>query len=244
MPRTQIRASQFRSKDIKEAQLAIGSVTGSTANINGTQGVLAYGTVSTPDLRQSAITPSKIASAPAPLLSAFGIITLDDTTDFFIVTGLEDIVKIIGWNAGRVTIQWQSDRTIIHSGGQLEMIGSVNRQVFTGDLNTFVFYGNGYAREISYIPKTPNAELAPRIVEVTATEGQTQFTLPNAPTSKDYVTLSVNGAIQNSAFFDVSGTTLTIASRLNAGDEVRIHVISKVTAAAISGTSVYDGGTF
>lgn len=243
MARTLIRASQFRSKDIQELQMASGSVSGSTANKNGVQGTLAQGTVSTPDVRPGAVTPSKVAAAPVMITSANGIITLNDDSGFFIVDGTENISRIAGWNFGRATIQWQEARTIVHTGGQLELSGGVNHPVSSGDISTFIFYSSGHVREIGFVPKTPTVDTAPDKVEIVAVQGQTVIPLNVAPVSKAYVTATVNGMTVFGIHYEIVGSTLVFSSPLDAGDEVCVVTITKAAAAAMSGGSVYDGGT-
>jgi len=243
MARTQIRATQFRKKDIQELQMAVGSVSGTSANKNGTQGTLVLGTVSTPDVRESAITPSKVAATPAMITSAGGIVALNDDSGFFMVDGTENINKIEGWQFGRVTIQWQSTRAIVHTGGQLELPGGVNHTVNSGDISSFIFYSAGYAREIGFVPKTPSTDTAPDLVEFVATEGQTVIPLNVAPISKAYVTLTINGIGVFGIYYSIVGSTLVLNGSLNAGDEVHVVTITKAAAAAMSGGAVYDGGT-
>lgn len=242
MAKTQVRATQFRVKDITELQMAVGSVSGASANKGGAQGTLATGTVSTPDLRNGSVTPSKRASAPISIASSSGVITLTDNTDFFLVDGTENVTKIQGWESGKVMIQWQSARTITHDGGIIEIPGGANKQVDSGDISTFVFFADGYVREIGYIEKLPSADLGPVIHEVVATHGQTIFPLPVTPPGKNYVTVTINGITIFGIHYDVTGSDLFFNSGLEAGDEVRVSVITKLAAAAVGGTDVYDGG--
>jgi hypothetical protein len=119
MTRTQIRASQFRINSITATQLA-----------------------------DQAVTPEKVAGTPLNITSLNGLVSLPRVTNYFVVTGSEDVVNISGWNYGMVIIEWASDRLIMHLDGAIELPSSQNRKVIAGDVSTFVFK-NGVAREIA-----------------------------------------------------------------------------------------------
>lgn len=243
MARTQIRSSQFRLKDIKEIQLANSSVSGSTANKNGVSGIIKQGTVSTPDIRPGAITPSKIASSFSSLTSVGGVITVTDDTNFFIVDGYEQIVKIQGYTSGKVIIQWNTDRNVVHTGGQIELQGNMNRSVKYGDISTFMFYSGDYVREVGFTPKTPLDD-GIKLVEFVAVPEQTTVELPIIPISKDYVFVYINGIKVFGIYYNIVGTSFSFSSALDEGDQVSITIISRTVAQAINGTSGYDGGGF
>lgn len=242
MARTQVRATQFRVKDITEMQMAVGSVSGATANKGGTQGILAAGSVSTPDLRKGAVAPSKRASAPMSIASSSGVITLTDDTDFFLVDGTENVTKITGWESGRVMVQWQAARTLTHVGGVIEIPGGANKQVNAGDISTFIFFADGFAHEVGFIEKIPSADYAPVVHEVVAEQGQTVIPLPIVPPGKNYVTITLNGMTIFGAHYDINGSNLIFSTALDGGDEVRVNIITKLVAAGVGGTNVYDGG--
>lgn len=120
MAKTRIRASQIRSYDITDSQLA-----------------------------NSAVLPNNISAAPSDITSSNGVITLTNVSNSFIVDGTEIITKIDGILNGIVALKWKTDRSLTHTSGTLELNKNVNRNVCAGDISLFVIR-NGVAEEIGY----------------------------------------------------------------------------------------------
>lgn len=109
MAKTRIRASQFKPKDITDAQLAL-----------------------------DAVMPSNISSKPKEIASVNGLVTLPDETNSFVVTGTETVSKIDGIANGLVYVKWAENRSIMHTAGQLELPKNLNHNVVAGDTSVFV----------------------------------------------------------------------------------------------------------
>lgn len=62
MGSTQIRGRQVKDEDITNADIADGTIRGTSANTSGTVGEIQQGTISTPDLRNAAVTALKLDS--------------------------------------------------------------------------------------------------------------------------------------------------------------------------------------
>lgn len=112
MPITSITGNQIKDESIDEKDIKDGSVRGSTAD--GIQREIAQGTISTPDVRDSAITKPKIDLATIQMTGATdtidgsdglvpkpiagdnkGYLRGDKTWDTSLITKIEDIEKTI-----------------------------------------------------------------------------------------------------------------------------------------------------
>lgn len=78
MSSTQIRSHQILDHDLTHDDIANNTVRGTTANVSGTVQEIAQGTISTPDLRDAAVSPLKIDSTQSFSMSA---LTLSSTTN-------------------------------------------------------------------------------------------------------------------------------------------------------------------
>jgi hypothetical protein len=86
MATTQIRGVQIKDNDITSDDIADAAVRGATGNA-GTQQEIATGTVSTPDLRDDAVTPAKVLET-----GDYVVNSLTATTN---VTALNLIVTVV-----------------------------------------------------------------------------------------------------------------------------------------------------
>lgn len=77
MAKTNIRGTQILDGDINTVDIAFEAVQGSTSNSGGTHGEIALGTVSTPDLRNGAVSAAKILSTD--IYTVGGILNADGT---------------------------------------------------------------------------------------------------------------------------------------------------------------------
>lgn len=99
------------------------------------------------------------------LASSSGVVTLDETTNSFDVTGTEAITQIAGWSAGIVRIKWASARIITYHATNLILQGAVSRNVIAGDIQTFQFTGSNTVREIGYESAAGGGQRAGKIEE-------------------------------------------------------------------------------
>ncbi len=61
--------------------------------------------------------------------------------------------------------------------------------------------------------------------EITATAGQTVFTLTTAVARETDIIVSINGVLQPASAYTLSGTTLTMSAGLTLNDVLRVHYI-------------------
>lgn len=83
------------------------------------------------------------------LASVSGVVTLDETTNSFDVSGTEAVTSIAGWSAGIVVIKWTQARTLTH-GASLALKNSLSRSVAAGDISVFEFTAADSVREIGF----------------------------------------------------------------------------------------------
>jgi microcystin-dependent protein len=88
--------------------------------------------------------------AEGTLASVAGVVTLDETSNAFQVTGTEAVTSITGWTTGVVRIRWASARIITHHTTDLIMQGALSRNVVAGDISYFTFTTTGKVREIGF----------------------------------------------------------------------------------------------
>jgi hypothetical protein len=81
------------------------------------------------------------------LASVAGVVTLDETSNAFAVSGTEDVTGVAGWNQGLVFIRWTQARTLMYSATFLTLRG-VSRPVLAGDVSVFRFFGINQVREV------------------------------------------------------------------------------------------------
>ena len=103
---------------------------------------------------------------------------------------------------------------------------------------------------MAYIGKSPaNAGQLTSDQEITATAGQTVFTLDIAVGRETDIIVSINGVVQTNAAFSLSGRVLTFTSDMVVGDIVRVvHMgfrptYTSVAANSIDGTKLKIGAT-
>ncbi len=101
------------------------------------------------DLTENAAYEAIHQAVAGSLASSSGVITLDETTNCFNVTGTEAVTQIAGWSAGIVYIKWTSARTLTHSSG-LALLGAVDHPVAANDVSVFLFSASNTCREILF----------------------------------------------------------------------------------------------
>jgi len=89
---------------------------------------------------------------PTTKASVNGILSLDETSNSFVVTGAEPITVIDTWTTGIAKIRWNTSRTLTNS-STLQLITGANRVTQIGDVGVYELTPTG-CREISYFPKT------------------------------------------------------------------------------------------
>ena len=80
-----------------------------------------------------------------------GVVSLDETSNSFVIEGSETIASITGWTSGVAKIRWNTPRTITHNPSSLILIERTNRITQIGDVGFYEFTPSG-CREISYTP--------------------------------------------------------------------------------------------
>lgn len=93
--------------------------------------------------------------------SVSGVLSLDETSNSFIATGIEAITSITGtgWTKGVAKIRWNTSRVLTHNASSLVLIGAANRTTKIGDIGFYEFTVTG-CREISYNPVSGYADRA------------------------------------------------------------------------------------
>ena len=93
---------------------------------------------------------------------------------------------------------------------------------------------------MAYIGKTPaEAGQLTSEQEITATAGQTVFTLTTAVARETDIIVSINGVLQPASAYTLSGTTLTMSAGLTLNDVLRVqHIGYKPTYTTVQNGSI------
>ncbi len=95
---------------------------------------------------------------------------------------------------------------------------------------------------MAYIGKTPaEAGQLTSEQEITATAGQTVFTLTTAVARETDIIVSINGVLQPASAYTLSGTTLTMSAGLTLNDVLRVHHIGYKPTTFIPAVNSVDG---
>lgn len=81
-------------------------------------------------------------------------LTLNNTSNSFIVNGVTTITKISGWASGVAIIRWNSTR-LLQCGANLLLQGGINRMTNQGDIGIYEIQGET-VRELNYFPFNSN----------------------------------------------------------------------------------------
>ena len=87
MSQTQIKGVQIKDEDITNADIADGTIRGTSANTAGTIGEISQGTISTPDLRNGAVDSTKLLTT-----DSYTVVALTATET---VTALNLVITIV-----------------------------------------------------------------------------------------------------------------------------------------------------
>lgn len=106
------------------------------------------------------------AAASTSLASSSGVVTLDETSNAFHVSGTEAVTSITGWTAGIVIVRFTQARTITHHASNLILAGAINATVAAGDIYVFQVTGSGTCREVCRssvygVSKLPTRQVLP-----------------------------------------------------------------------------------
>lgn len=84
------------------------------------------------------------------LASVAGVITLDETSNAFYVTGTEAVTSLTGWSAGVIVVRWASARLLTYNATTLILPRAVSRNLLAGDISVFRVIASGQVREIGF----------------------------------------------------------------------------------------------
>jgi hypothetical protein len=94
---------------------------------------------------------------------------------------------------------------------------------------------------MSYIGNEPIVSATRTVTEITATAGQTVFTA-NGGYTVGYLDVFLNGAqLQNTDFTATNGSSVTLSSAAQAGDDIRLVAWGTFSSANLNGGNLLDG---
>lgn len=129
------------------------------------------------DLTENAEYEAIHHAASVSKASAVGVVTLDETSNAFHVSGTEAVTSITGFSTkGIIIIRWTQARSITYDGSNLILLTGQNKYVQAGDVMVFQVIGTGQVREIGGVT---NASVNKLPTRQTFTSGSGTYTTPS-----------------------------------------------------------------